>query len=101
MRAGRIFNEEKVLYFADRDCSFHVQSNEPKDSDCSRIVQHLHKRGMLTLVEQGAGGRFFEITTKGKQRLLELQIQWREAHGKNTDAQRADLEQLNPEGAIS
>ncbi len=94
MKSGKIFTEEKILYFANQDQSFHVQSNEPKDSDCSRIVQSLHHRGMLTLIESSAGGRFFEITTTGQKRLLELQIKWRQSNGKDASEQQQKLEEL-------
>lgn len=95
MRGGRkIFNEEKVLYFASQEQSFHVQPNEPRDSDCSRIVRHLVTRGCLELAEEGAGGRFYSITDKGRATLLKMQIEWRRRNHKDTDAHEAELKQI-------
>lgn len=94
MKAGKIFNEEKVLYFASQEQSFHVQPDEPRDSDCRRIVDSLVARGCMVRVSAGASGEFYGTTPKGEARLLELQIQWRQSHGKDVAEQQQKLAEL-------
>ena len=94
MKAGKIFNEEKVLYFASQEQSFHVQPDEPRDSDCRRIVDSLVSRGCLVRVSADATGEFYGTTSKGEVRLLELQIKWRQRHGKDVAEQQAKLDEL-------
>jgi len=93
-RRGVIFNEEKVLFFANHEQAFHVQPNEPKDSDCRRIVDSLVSRGMLSPLSTGSSGEFFRITTKGKVQLVELQIKWRQSRGKDVTGHREELAAL-------
>jgi hypothetical protein len=91
MKRGQIFNEEKVLYFASTEASFHVQPNEPKDSDCRLIVNKLARNQLLASFALDKSGEFYSITKAGEIRLLKLQIQWRLNMGKNVDKHKAKL----------
>ena len=97
---GKIFNEEKVLYFAEREGAFHIQPNEPKDSDCRQIVRKLMGEGCLEVVEESGAGRFFRITNQGKAKLLKLQIQWRRSNGKDVSEHEQKLRDLQADGAV-
>lgn len=94
MRRGKVFDEEKILYFASRESLFHVQPDEPKDSDCSRIVQRLRDQGLLVRVAADKAGQFFATTEKGEKRLLQLQIKWRIRNGKDVTEHEQKLAQL-------
>jgi hypothetical protein len=98
MKRGQIFNEEKVLYFASAEASFHVQPNEPRDSDCRLIVNKLVRNELLAPVASDNSGEFYSITKAGEIRLLKLQIQWRESKGKSADEHKAKLEELESNG---
>jgi len=97
MRRGKIFNEEKVLYFAAEESAFHVQPNEPADSDAIRIVTAAVKAGHLRQKSSGSSGEFYEITNEGRIRLLELQIAWRETNGKDATGHKAQLSKARGE----
>lgn len=100
MKAGKIFNEEKVLYFASQEQSFHVQPDEPRDSDCRRIVESLVARGCMARVSADSTGEFYGTTPKGEARLLELQIKWRQRHGKDVTEHQQKLAELR-QGAMA
>lgn len=91
---GRVFDEEKVLYFADQEAAFHVQPGEAKNTDVSNIVRNAVRNGHLVRVEAGKSGEFYATTKAGKIRLLQLQIEWRKTHGKATAEHEAELAQL-------
>ena len=93
MKRGQIFNKEKILYFANNKGSFHVQSDEPRDSDCRIMTDQLEAGGLLKKLEIGGSGEFYGITKAGRIRLLELQIQWRKRNNKSVDALLSALEQ--------
>lgn len=94
MSRGRIFNEEKILYFASGEELFHVQPDEPKDTDCRLIVKKLLGKGLIVKVHAGDSGEFYGTTRSGDIRLLELQINWRRRRGKNTDTHEERLQKL-------
>ena len=100
MKAGKIFNEEKVLYFASQEQSFHVQPYEPRDSDCRRIVESLVSSGCLVRVSADQAGEFYGTTPKGEARLLELQIKWRQRHGKDVAEHQQKLNELQREAMV-
>jgi hypothetical protein len=92
--SGKIFNEEKVLYFADRDAGLHVQRGEPRDSDLNQLIHDLAGRKLITQVSHDGTGFFYRTTREGSKRLLMHQIEWRKAHGKDTSAHDKALEEM-------
>ena len=101
MKRGAIYTEEKVLYFAAEESSFHIQPTEPVDSDAIRIVTAAVKAGHLRKKAGCAGGEFYEITDKGRIRLLELQIAWRERNGRETREHKARLREALGEQEVA
>lgn len=92
-RAG-IFNEEKVLYFANREAGLHVQEGEPRGSDLNVLVQRLASKGLIRQSPFDGSGFMYRATMKGQERLLELQIQWRENNGKDVDEHKQKLDEV-------
>jgi hypothetical protein len=84
MPKRRIFTKEKVLYFAQKELTFHVAVDEPADTDCSQIVRALEKANYLELKTSNLSGDFYTITEQGILKLLKLQIEWRKANNKST-----------------
>ena len=88
------YTVEKVLYLADRPSKLNVPSTERDDTDLSARVAALLSTGCIELVAEDDSDKYYSITTKGKVKLLKLQIQWRQQHGKPTDVHELLLEEL-------
>lgn len=96
--SGKIFNVEKVLYFADQEKRLHVSSDEAKRySDLNEIVEKLVGYGEIYKCGEDDSGSYYATTTKGKIKLLGLQIEWRERNGKDASGHRKILEGLKQE----
>lgn len=96
---GKLFNEEKVLYFASQSQGLHVSIQEGRDTDLSRYVRHFIGNKWIEKVAEDDSGTYFQITESGEAHLLELQIKWRTQHGKSVDAHKARLAELKGEAA--
>ncbi len=89
------YNEEKVLYLADRDQGLHMsRGEERRDTDLFRQVTALVSGGMLKMVEEDPDDQYFRITRAGRVRLCELQIAWRKANGRSVDGITDKLNKL-------
>lgn len=87
------YNEEKVLYFSERK-PLHLSPRERSGTDLSIIVNKAVKQGQLTLKDHNTSGRYYDITDKGRVRLLTLQIQTRKRLGKDTSEHEGKLDAL-------
>lgn len=86
------YTEEKVLYFAESK-GLHVGTRE-KGTTLSDLVSRAVKQQNLKQTKQDGTGRYFDITDKGKMRLLTLQIQIRKQMKKPTHEHEAKLAAL-------
>jgi hypothetical protein len=86
------YTEEKVLYFAELK-GLHVGTRE-KGTTLGDLVSRAVKQQNLKQKKQDGTGRYFEITDKGKMRLLTLQIQIRKQMKKPTHEHEAKLAAL-------
>lgn len=89
------YNVEKVLYFADGDQRLHVSPAEKSSgTDLYRIVTQQLAAGCLELVATDDYGEYYKTTAAGKEKLLDLQIQWRKSRGKCVEKHSAELDRL-------
>tara|TARA_B100000809_G_scaffold265930_1_gene326401 strand:- start:2387 stop:3373 length:987 start_codon:yes stop_codon:yes gene_type:complete len=86
------YTEEKVLYFAESK-GLHVGTRE-KGTTLGDLVSRAVKQQNLKQTKQDGTGRYFDITDKGKMRLLSLQIQIRKQMKKPTHEHEAKLAAL-------
>ncbi|PAU79192.1 hypothetical protein [Halomonas salipaludis] len=91
---GKLYNEEKVLYFANQAQGLHVSDREASDTDLSNIVRHLLGNRLIEKVAADDSGDYFKTTLAGERRLLELQIKWRTSRNKDVTEHRARLAEL-------
>lgn len=91
------YTTDKVLYFANKECLLHVDINEGSKTDLSKIVRSLLDKKLIRKEANDDSGSYYETTTKGKKRLLELQIEWRKAHGKDTSGAESKLKEIEGE----
>ena len=91
---GKLYNEEKVLYFANEPKGLHVSIREEDDTDLSQIVYSLLDRQLIKRVAVDDSGLYYQTTAAGEARLLNLQIQWRERHSKPVAKHKARLKEL-------
>lgn len=91
---GKLYNEEKVLYFANEAKALHVSVREEDDTDLSNIVQNLLERKLIERVAVDDSGLYYQTTPKGEKRLLQLQIQWRRGRGKSVAKHEKRLKEL-------
>ncbi|MGP8288988.1 hypothetical protein ACT3OH_01815 [Vreelandella zhanjiangensis] len=91
---GKLYNEEKVLYFANEEKGLHVSVREEDDTDLSGIVRSLLTRKYIERVAADDSGLYYKTTAAGEARLLNLQIQWRERYGKPVTKHKARLKEL-------
>ena len=84
MGKAALYNDEKVLFFAEREEGLHVAKDEAKRvTDLHIIRQRLTGARMIKKVASDDSGNYYRTTTKGTKRLLELQIAWRTSNGKD------------------
>lgn len=91
---GKLFNEEKVLYFANMEQALHVSCYEEPGTDLTKIVGDLKRRNLIVEVAEDDSGKYYQTTGSGVRRLLELQIQWRESRGKDASEHKTKLAEL-------
>ena len=91
---GKLYNEEKVLYFANEPKGLHVSIREEDDTDLSNIVRHSLTARFIEEVAQDDSGVYYKTTPKGEKRLLQLQIQWRKGRGKSVVKHEKRLKEL-------
>lgn len=91
---GKLYNEEKVLYFANEAKGLHVSIREEDDTDLSQIVYSLLDRQLIKRVAVDDSGLYYQTTPKGEKRLLQLQIQWRKGRGKSVVKHEKRLKEL-------
>ena len=70
------YNQEKVLYFANRPNGFNVDLFEPVDSDITRIVNGCLKEGFLYIAADDDSDIYYRTTEAGKKRLLKYQADY-------------------------
>ncbi len=92
------YTEEKVLYFAESK-GLHVGTRE-KGTTLGDLVSRAVKQQNLKLTKQDGSGRYFDITDKGKIRLLSLQIQIRKQMKKPTHEHEAKLAALKSPDSV-
>ncbi|WP_106478152.1 hypothetical protein [Phytohalomonas tamaricis] len=93
-KAG-LYNEEKVLYFANQKQGLHVSITEPEHSDLTEIVESLKEQQMIKRVEHDDSGFYYHTTTAGERRLIHLQIKWRKRNGKSVKEHKKRLSELD------
>ncbi|MCP4700494.1 MAG: hypothetical protein GY862_27130 [Gammaproteobacteria bacterium] len=91
---AKLYTQEKVLYFADREEGLHVDAAEPLGTDLSEHVANALKRKLIDRVASDDSGAYYRTTKAGRIRLLELQIDWRTRSGKCTDKHKKELAEL-------
>lgn len=94
---GKLYNEEKVLYFANQKQALHVSCYEVPTTDLSEIVLDLKERGLIEQVAEDDSGVYYKTTRSGECRLLELQIKWRKGRGKDVAEHQEKLAELEAE----
>lgn len=94
MGKAKLYNEEKVLYFANEPKGLHVSIYEEDDTDLSGIVRSLLTRKYIERVAADDSGLYYKTTAAGEVRLLSLQIQWRKRNGKPVNKHQARLKEL-------
>lgn len=94
MRKGKIFNKEKILYFANERQGLHVSIYEEEGTDLSTLVSDALQKGYIVRAAEDDSGLYYVTTDAGKIRLLELQIEWRRSRGKKTAAHESRLAKL-------
>lgn len=96
--SGKIFNVEKVLYFADQQKRLHVSPDEAaRYSDLDAIVEKLVGYGEIYKCGEDDTGSYYATTSKGKIKLLTLQIEWRKRNGKDVSTHMKTLDALKQE----
>lgn len=98
MARGKLYNEEKVLYFASQPQGLHVSIREEDDTDLSALVQIAKDDGYIERVADDDSGLYYQTTQAGEIRLLELQIAWRKARRKSTAGHEARLAEMKEKG---
>lgn len=89
------YNEEKVLYFANMEKRLHVAPDEKsRNTTLHCLVTDLVKRGLLEEHTSKGRNRWYRTTKAGDIRLLQMQIEWREDHDKDTKEHKARLAEL-------
>lgn len=91
---GKLFNEEKVLYFANQKNALHVSCYELPTTDLYQIVSDLLRRRLIERIADDDSGDYYRTTPAGEKRLLHLQIQWRKQHGKDVSEHASKLADL-------
>lgn len=70
------YNEEKILYFADRPTGFNVDINEPADTDITRIVGGCILAGYLYIADQDDSDVYYRTTLLGQKRLAKYKADY-------------------------
>lgn len=91
---GKLYNEEKVLYFANEAKGLHVSIYEEDDTDLSGIVRSLLTRKYIERVAADDSGLYYKTTPSGEKRLIRLQIEWRKGRGKSVAKHEQRLKEL-------
>lgn len=91
------YTMEKVLYLADSKGVFNLDIDEytgRSQTTLHELVTKAVKKGWLTELATDDSDAYFDITKKGKKKLIKLQIEWRESRGKDVSDLKAKLESL-------
>lgn len=92
--AGKYQSTEKVLYLAGQDKGLNVNKQEKQGSDLDNQRNVLLEHGFIKKSKETDRDNFYELTTKGRMKLLEYQIGTRRRLGKTTDMHELQLEEL-------
>lgn len=88
------YTVEKILHLANQDKPLNVSVSERSCTDLATRVDTLISGGFIYLEAQDDSDKYYRITTKGKIKLLKLQIEWRKLNSKPTDKHELELEIL-------
>lgn len=91
---GKLYNEEKVLYFASQAKGLHVSIREEDGTDLTILVNLALDEGLIERAAVDDSGIYYKTTPAGDIRLLELQIAWRKARNKKTAGHEARLAEM-------
>lgn len=93
--AGKYQSIEKILHLANiNEHGLNVAVGEKADTDLNVRVKKLVELGYLVNSGGDAENNYFDITEKGKIKLLKLQIEVRKKLGKSIDLHELELEEL-------